>query len=50
MLKCCRPLGVEVFKIADPAGLKNWQPPEPASYRGMHGITLPTFDEKTRAK
>jgi len=50
MLKCCRPLGVEVLKIADPAVLKNWQPPEPASYRGMHGITLPTFDEKTRAK
>jgi len=50
MLTCCRPLGVEVFKIADPAVLKNWQPPEPALYRGMHGITLPTFEEKKSAK
>lgn len=50
MLKCCRPLGVEVSKIIDPAVLKHWQPPEPAPYRGMHGITLPKFDEKTSAK
>lgn len=43
MLECCRPLGVEVFKIIDPHILDDWEPPSPSTYNGMHGITMPTF-------
>ena len=43
MLECCRPLGVEVYKITDTEILQKWEPPAPSSYKGMHGISLPTF-------
>lgn len=43
MLECCRPLGVEVYKIIDPKILEDWEPPAPASYKGLHGITMPSF-------
>jgi uncharacterized protein YcgI (DUF1989 family) len=36
----CRPLGVEVWQ-PDPRLLAGWQSPEPAAYRGHHGMTLP---------
>jgi uncharacterized protein len=41
-LPTCRPLGVEVHQ-PDPELLDGWQPPQPAAYRGLHGITLPAF-------
>ena len=43
MLECCRPLGVEVYRITDPKILDHWGPPVPSSYTGLHGINLPTF-------
>ena len=43
MLKCCRPLGVEVYKLTDPETLKGWEAPTPVSYTGLHGISLPSF-------
>jgi len=43
MVDCCRPLGVEVYEMTDPKILEGWKPPESPNYRGMHGITLPTF-------
>ena len=46
MLDCCRPLGVEVYKIADHEVLEGWTEPQTAAYTGLHGITLPTYDKK----
>ena len=46
MLECCRPLGVEVYNIMDPAILEGWAEPQPAAYKGLHGITLPTYDKE----
>lgn len=46
-LKCCRPLGVEIYKITDPSILQNWKSPEPASYRGMHGLVAPVYQQGT---
>ena len=40
MIKCCRPLKVEVFRIEDPELLEKsgWKPAEVAPYRGTHGM------------
>lgn len=40
-LECCRPLGVEVYKLTDPMMLQDWESPGCSSYRGMHGLVLP---------
>ena len=42
MVDCCRPLGVEVYALGADT-LEGWQSPEPARYKGMHGIGMPTF-------
>jgi uncharacterized protein YcgI (DUF1989 family) len=44
MLDCCRPLRVEVYRIIDPYILDHWEPPTPSSYKGMHGMILPSFN------
>lgn len=41
MLATCRPLKVEIFKLDDPSVLKDWKPPEPPAYKGMHGMGIP---------
>lgn len=33
----CRPLAVEVYRLA-PELLEGWSVPEPAAYRGAHGL------------
>jgi uncharacterized protein YcgI (DUF1989 family) len=44
-IEVCRPLGVEVWQ--PPAGLlAGWRSPEPASYRGNHGMPLPAPSER----
>lgn len=43
MLECCRPLKVETFKITDSSLLGGWQSPHLASYAGIHGMKMPTF-------
>ncbi|KAK4442354.1 hypothetical protein QBC34DRAFT_418854 [Podospora aff. communis PSN243] len=42
MIKCCRPLKVEVFQLVDGDLLSRlgWQPARPADYRGMHGMII----------
>lgn len=45
MRKSCRPLGVEVYSITDPAILENWVPLPHASYKGLHGIKLPMYQQ-----
>lgn len=42
MIKCCRPLAVEVYSLTDEAEiLQNWSEPEPAGYKGFHGLQRP---------
>lgn len=42
MIKCCRPLKVEVFQLVDEtlAERTGWKPPAPAPYHGMHGMVV----------
>ncbi|KAH6842181.1 hypothetical protein B0I37DRAFT_345115 [Chaetomium sp. MPI-CAGE-AT-0009] len=42
MIKCCRPLKVEVFRLADEDFLRKagWKPAEPSRYKGKHGMTV----------
>ena len=42
MIKCCRPLKVEVFRHADEEFLykAGWQPAETSKYQGKHGMTV----------
>jgi len=40
-LEVCRPLGIEVYKLADKL-LKGWTPPRTAEYHGNHGMRLET--------
>ncbi|CAN6621901.1 hypothetical protein TRVA0_008S02938 [Trichomonascus vanleenenianus] len=37
---CCRPLGVEVYRLADESLLDSWKSPEFAPYKGNHGLGL----------
>lgn len=43
MIKCCRPLKVEVFELKDNEflGARGWKPAEVAKYAGMHGVKAP---------
>lgn len=41
-LEVCHPLGVEVYEIDD-ALLEGWASPQPAAYRNLHGVTLPSW-------
>lgn len=45
MLECCRPLGVEVYKITDPEVFEEWKPPQPSAYKGMHGMMKAEFEK-----
>lgn len=42
MVECCRPLGIEVYKINDEGVLKDWEPPKVVAYKGNHGLQNPT--------
>ena len=43
MIKCCRPLKVEVFELQDKDFLRErgWKPAEIAKYSGLHGVKAP---------
>ncbi|VUC31005.1 unnamed protein product [Clonostachys rosea] len=43
MIKCCRPLKVELFRIADDSLLNTsgWAPAEKSAYAGRHGMGVP---------
>lgn len=45
-VKCCRPLGVEVYKLVDEDEiLKDWSQPKVAPYYGNHGLKNPVFEK-----
>ncbi|KAI1755151.1 hypothetical protein F4782DRAFT_527876 [Xylaria castorea] len=50
MVKCCRPLKVEVFRLQDMGLLKRggWKPAEPSPYRGMHGMMVPEGEHQAK--
>jgi len=41
MVDCCRPLGIEVYKLDNEDILKDWKEPECPKYRGNHGLKGP---------
>lgn len=41
MLDCCRPLKVEVFRIAAEGLLDGWEEPSMPMYKGVHGLKVP---------
>ncbi|KAJ6152102.1 hypothetical protein N7497_006421 [Penicillium chrysogenum] len=41
----CRPLGVEVYQLADDKVLEGWKAPESPKYKGMHGMKMPPREE-----
>ncbi|OLN97917.1 Uncharacterized protein C11D3.03c [Colletotrichum chlorophyti] len=43
MIKCCRPLKVEVFRLEDEGLLERggWKPAEVSQYAGRHGMKIP---------
>ena len=48
MIKCCRPLKVEVFKVDDESllGKQGWKPAEKAPYHGSHGMAIPQGEQR----
>ncbi|KAI0597772.1 hypothetical protein F4775DRAFT_593006 [Biscogniauxia sp. FL1348] len=50
MIKCCRPLKVEVFRLADEGFLQRsgWKPAEPSPYRGLHGMAVPLGEHEAK--
>lgn len=46
MADCCRPLGIEVYRITDPEVLKDWKSPEPVKYKGNHGLVNPVYKKE----
>lgn len=48
MIKCCRPLKVEVFRLEEEDAVLGgkWQPAKRPDYRGMHGMVVPVGERK----
>ncbi|OAA37651.1 meiotic chromosome segregation protein [Metarhizium rileyi] len=48
MIKCCRPLKVQVYQLEDETLLKSygWQPAEVSKYTGLHGVVSPEGEKK----
>ncbi|KAL6401008.1 hypothetical protein AUP68_16730 [Ilyonectria robusta] len=48
MIKCCRPLKVEVYRLADESLLEKsgWKPAEKSAYAGCHGMNIPLGEAK----
>lgn len=42
MIKCCRPLKVEVYRLEDDTLLEKsgWKPAEISGYKGSHGLNV----------
>ncbi|KAI3395699.1 hypothetical protein diail_997 [Diaporthe ilicicola] len=52
MIKCCRPLKVEVFRLEDERLLKSggWKPAETSPYQGRHGMHVPVGEHEANHK
>ncbi|KXX74776.1 Uncharacterized protein YcgI [Madurella mycetomatis] len=47
MIKCCRPLRVEIFRLenSESLDLAGWKPSPPSNYRGKHGMVVMEGEE-----
>lgn len=52
MIKCCRPLKVEVFRPDDEKLLVQggWKPAEVSKYKGRHGMQIPVGEHEATSK
>lgn len=52
MIKCCRPLKVEVFQLTDEEVLAKggWKPAEISKYQGKHGMHVPVGEHPIEVK
>ncbi|OAA78561.1 hypothetical protein LEL_05384 [Akanthomyces lecanii RCEF 1005] len=50
MIKCCRPLHVQVYRLKDEGVLRRvgWKPSIVSAYKGMHGVFSPTGEPGQR--
>jgi hypothetical protein len=48
MIKCCRPLKVEVYRLKDESLLQKggWKPAEVSGYKGLHGLDVPLGENR----
>jgi len=48
MIKCCRPLKVEVWRLADEVAVLGgkWSESQPPQYKGMHGMQVPLGEQR----
>ncbi|KAE8555668.1 hypothetical protein EYB25_000366 [Talaromyces marneffei] len=46
MAATCRHLGVEVYSLLRPETLKDWKQPESTNYTRMHGLKMPSRDDR----
>ncbi|KAF9775672.1 hypothetical protein IL306_006223 [Fusarium sp. DS 682] len=48
MIKCCRPLKVEVYRLKDETLLQKngWKPAEVSGYKGRHGLDVPLGENR----
>jgi hypothetical protein len=48
MIKCCRPLKVEVYRLKDETLLQKngWKPAEVSGYSGCHGLDVPLGENR----
>lgn len=48
MIKCCRPLKVEVYRLKDETFLQKsgWKPAEVSGYSGRHGMDVPLGENR----
>lgn len=48
MIKCCRPLKVQVYKLKDEDLLERqgWKPAEVSAYAGRHGMDIPLGEKQ----
>jgi uncharacterized protein len=47
MLDVCRPIKVEVWKVDDESLLEQWEEPKSPTYRGNHGMKIPSGEGKS---
>ncbi|ODV60293.1 urea carboxylase-associated family protein [Ascoidea rubescens DSM 1968] len=48
MVKCCRPLGIELYEIDKADVLQQWSEPGFINYKGNHGLQFPVFNKQNR--
>jgi len=50
MVKCCRPLKVDVFQLQEENALRDmgWKPAGVSQYQGQHGVSSPSGEHEAK--